>query len=145
MLGSEADAHDVCHDVFIKLAASWPRIRDREKLSSWLFRTTTNLCIDRLRLRKDVDPAALDRLSAGFPHDHRAQYRQALHNLWEKCPRADRALVILRFLEGLEINEIAEVTGSSPRTLARRLKRIRARAARLGLGELIDSQQGVEP
>ncbi len=56
LLGSEAEAEDITQEVFLRLwqgAGSW---RGEAPLGHWLLRTTRNLCIDRLRGRKNTIP-----------------------------------------------------------------------------------------
>ncbi len=56
LLGNEAEAEDITQDVFLRLwqgAGGW---RGDAPLGHWLLRMTRNLCIDRLRGRKDTLP-----------------------------------------------------------------------------------------
>src|SRR5438270_901327 len=65
ILKSKEEARDVCQDVFVRLLEAESILRKGNALVPWLFKVTTNACIDRLRLRKHHDPAALDALIEG--------------------------------------------------------------------------------
>jgi RNA polymerase sigma-70 factor, ECF subfamily len=54
LLGSREDADDVIQEVFLTAFVSWHGLTDHSRLSSWLYRVATNLCLDQLRRRKRI-------------------------------------------------------------------------------------------
>src|SRR3989440_3717885 len=54
LLGSQEDADDVTQEVFVRACISWSGLYERDKLSAWLYRIATNLCVDMLRRRKRI-------------------------------------------------------------------------------------------
>src|SRR6266571_5187530 len=52
LLGNRQDADDVTQEVFVSAYLTWDSLYARDKLSGWLYRIATNLCIDLLRQRK---------------------------------------------------------------------------------------------
>src|SRR3989441_9276585 len=54
LLGSQEDADDVTQEVFVRACISWNGLYERDKLSAWLYRIATNLCVDMLRGRKRI-------------------------------------------------------------------------------------------
>src|SRR5437588_10156386 len=54
LLGNQEDADDVTQEVFVRACMSWNGLYERERLSPWLYRIATNLCVDQLRRRKRI-------------------------------------------------------------------------------------------
>jgi RNA polymerase sigma factor (sigma-70 family) len=114
MLGNRAEAEDVAQEAMLRLwrvARDWRQ--DQAKVSTWLFRVTSNLCTDLLRRRRSVpldgiaepedgQPGAL----AGMIEQDRAK---ALDEALKLLPDRQRQAVILRHLEGFTNPEIAEM------------------------------------
>ena len=112
MLGNRAEAEDVAQEAMLRLwrvARDWRQ--DQAKVSTWLFRVTSNLCTDLLRRRRSVpldgiaepedgQPGAL----AGMIDQDRAR---ALDQALKLLPDRQRQAVILRHLEGFTNPEIA--------------------------------------
>ena len=51
MLGNEEDAYDISQDAFLKAYTNLSSFRGDCKFSSWLYKLTTNLCLDFIRKR----------------------------------------------------------------------------------------------
>lgn len=112
--GDRAEAEDVAQEAMLRLwrqAGDWRQ--GEAKVTTWLFRVTANLCIDRLRKARGQ---ALD--SVPEPEDDRpgadAQLQeqaraQALDTALAELPERQRQAVVLRHIEGLSNPEIAEV------------------------------------
>ncbi|MEL6775229.1 MAG: sigma-70 family RNA polymerase sigma factor, partial [Pseudomonadota bacterium] len=135
MLGDEAEAEDVAQEAMLRLwrqAASW---RSGEaKASTWLYRVTRNLCVDRLRKRRsttDIDdvpepmdpvPAVLDRLA-------KAEESRALAKAIGTLPTRQRDALLLRHFEGCGNPEIAARLDTSVEAVESLLARARRRLA----------------
>lgn len=52
MLGSREEAEEATQDVFMRAYRGLSAFRGESKLSTWIYRITTNVCISRLRLKK---------------------------------------------------------------------------------------------
>src|SRR6266496_5110571 len=52
--GSMEDADDVTQEVFVRACIAWDGLYERNRLSAWLYRIATNLCVDMLRRRKRI-------------------------------------------------------------------------------------------
>ncbi|MEM7508768.1 MAG: RNA polymerase sigma factor [Pseudomonadota bacterium] len=113
VLGDQAEAEDVAQEVMMKLwrqAADW---RPGEaKVTTWLYRVTQNLCIDRIRRRKpvtDIDdiaepadgrPSVLEQLTT-------QERNRALADAIAELPDRQREALVLRHFEALSNPEIA--------------------------------------
>jgi RNA polymerase sigma-70 factor, ECF subfamily len=137
MLRNEQDATDLSQETFVK---AWQAIRGFRKNASfytWLYRITTNLCIDFVRKRdrrptvpfeEAVDPDAdvnVDVPPSNQPSPTDEMRRKELREqidaaLLELSPE-HRAVVQLREFEGLEYAEIAKAVGCSLGTVMSRL------------------------
>src|SRR5437764_5123305 len=54
LLGNQEDADDIRQEVVVRACTSWNGLYERERLSPWLYRIATNLCVDQLRRRKRI-------------------------------------------------------------------------------------------
>ena len=131
LTGSAADAEDVVQDLFVGLPEALERYRDRGRLRPWLRKITVRLALMRLRSgrrRGEVDLAAAG-TSLAAPAGRSDDDAYLWHGL-EQLPEDQRAIVVLRVVEGYSHEEIAELLGIRPGTskvrLHRSLKRLRA-------------------
>ena len=114
----ENDVEDVTQEIFIAALNSLPSFRGDAKFSTWL-RTLTNHKVAefyRKRTRKQEPP--LSPLSEAAAHttgstskalEERVYLQRALQNL----PDNYREIILLRFAEAMQFNEIAEMTGQN--------------------------------
>jgi len=140
-VGSVDEAEDLTQDVFIKVFRSLSTFDRRANFQTWLYSVTRNLCIDHYRaLRKerealnrdlDVDvlaPASPDRspLQILEAQDQAALLRRAL----DRLPPAMRTAVVLRDLQELSYEDIAQKLDLPDGTVKSRISRGRAELAR---------------
>jgi RNA polymerase sigma-70 factor (ECF subfamily) len=104
---------------------------------SWLLRAAHNLCIDRIRrrtVRREVDPEESAELADARPGPERLAASSHAGQLLERAlmglGERDRAIVLLREIEGLRYEEIAEILGMNLGTLKATLHRARERLRR---------------
>ncbi|WP_136440195.1 RNA polymerase sigma factor [Pacificoceanicola onchidii] len=123
MLGNRAEAEDVAQDALLKLWRIAPDWREGEaKVTTWLYRVTANLCIDRMRKARsgpalDAIPEPVDTApsaAAGLQAQARAE---ALQDALNQLPERQRQAVILRHIEGLANPEIAQIMDIGPRAV----------------------------
>ena len=145
ILCDRGDSEDVTQEVFIKV---WRRASDfdgRYSLSTWIYRITCNLCYDRLRRRKvlsffSVTPSLFE---ASSPMALSPEEDFITKETWEIFCRASRHLspkqrtvFTLRDLEGLDTEEVENITGMTPDQIKSNLhiarKRIRQELERYG-------------
>ena len=111
-LGETQQAEDVTQEVFLRLAKGRKRFRRRGKLSTLLYQITLNTCreVKRRRVRAGRLANELTEVtdSAAQPLDPRlTDLTRALDGLSER----QREVVVLRFYEGLDTRETAQVMG----------------------------------
>lgn len=126
MLGDAAEAEEVAQEAFLRLWQQAPRWQPRARVSTWLYRVAHNLCVDRLRRRRDAGAAALDRMSTGVrPSQLLADKELALEVelALAELPERQRAALSLVHYEGLGGAEAAEVLEISVEALESLLSR----------------------
>jgi len=126
MVGRQ-DAADVTQQVFVQVFQSLDRFAGRSSFMTWMYRVTTNECLQWIRRarRRPVQALAFD------PSDHRQSPTDALANkdlLESSLARIDpdlRSVFLLREVEELSYARIAEVLEIAEGTVASRLSRAR--------------------
>lgn len=136
LLRDEDRAWDAMHRTFVTAIKKRSTYRGDGEAVGWLYTIATRTCLDELRTRKRFasEPAA----ERG---DHGAQAgtladRQTVARLLSRFPRRVQEIVVLRFFDELEVQEIAAQTGISERTIARRLRRFLDKARTILAAEL---------
>lgn len=139
-----SDRHDLAQEVWIRVFRNLRRLQEPAKFRSWLGRITTNLFYDELRKRKrHQQPLSLDApiqmadgevgwelpSQAVGPQESLAsqEFYEQLHRAVQELPEAFRQTIVLREIQGLAYEEIAEITGVSLGTVKSRIARARSR------------------
>ncbi|MBS2024994.1 MAG: sigma-70 family RNA polymerase sigma factor, partial [Deltaproteobacteria bacterium] len=123
LLGSDADAWDVVHEVFCALAQEGSLGRIEGKVLTYVYRATTNACLNELRARRMRERKVPGADNA--PEVDRVHARDLLDKLDVKLDDLDRRIVVMWFHDELPQEQIAEVLGVWRRTVGRRLTRLR--------------------
>lgn len=124
-LGASATAEEIAQDIFLELFRNLRKIESPQHLVSWLRRSTVNRCIDhsrRLSTRSEVP--LMDRLhpyAEGQTGD--ALLSESLRRHVSALPEWQRAVVVLRYQEDLDLAEIAETLAIPINTVKSRLHR----------------------
>ena len=138
MLGNQDDALDAAQDTFLRVYKFIGKFDPTQDFSGWLYRIAVNVCHDIARKRGRGNPVSLDaEIEAGrfvepSPHntESSAMFAQegriiarALKTLSEK----ERAAIVLRDMEGLTTEEVAQILGSTPTTVRSQVSSARAK------------------
>jgi RNA polymerase sigma-70 factor (ECF subfamily) len=128
----ESTARDVTQDVFVKLLARITQFRGDSGFRTWLYRMVIHVCIDETRRRRrwtSVDEydseANLTLNSTKPPSDsgEQAELSRLVQAAVGKLTPKLKAVMVLKYFEGLSYDEIAEALGTSPGTVASRMNR----------------------
>ncbi|MEP7271391.1 MAG: sigma-70 family RNA polymerase sigma factor [Acidobacteriota bacterium] len=128
--GEESLARDLTQQVFLKLFSSIGQFRFNSEFSTWLYRLVSNTCMDEHRRRRRFvpwDPSIpIDQLverRTGEEHlgtrELAVSVRKAISELKPKL----RLVILLKYFEEFSYDQMAEVLGCSPGTVASRLNR----------------------
>lgn len=110
-------AQDLAQETFLIGYENLPRLKDHQRLKSWLMGIAGNLVRDHYKRRKmagmpdgmDVELTGLDPLQSAEQQERHEVLYKALAGLSERY----RAVLVKRYLEGLEYPQIAEDLGLS--------------------------------
>ena len=138
--GDREEGADLAQEAFLKAWQGLPSFQGDSSFATWLYRLTTNVCIDYLRgkkRRQGVEPAlSLDDADSGWaePADwdqdpHRrleeTERRKALDRGLERLPEHQRRVLVLRELSGLSYQEIGQELELDLGTVKSRIARAR--------------------
>ena len=118
MLGACSAAEEVTQESLVRLWKAAPDWKaNRAKITTWLYRVTLNLCIDRLRKSNRNSGEVQQEVVDGTPSAERnlqtTERLQALQHALQTLPGRQKQAVILRHIEGLSNAEIADIFGIS--------------------------------
>ncbi len=134
-------AEELAQDVFLELHRNWASMKSPRHVLFWLRRVASHRAIDFARKRKarpemsleeTGEPTVLERVHDSFLSSY-------LERMVASLPEKQRIVIVLRYQEGMELDEIAEVLGLKTATVKtqifRALELLRTKTAhRLGNG-----------
>jgi RNA polymerase sigma-70 factor (ECF subfamily) len=138
ILGDDAEAQDALQEVFVRVIRAMGEFRRQSQPSTWLYRITTNLCLNRIRdgrrRRERLLEVAESQDALATPvAPPSAETRAMLASLLERVPEDLAQVAVYYFVDEMDQAEIAVMLGVSRRTIGYRLDRFRERAlAHLG-------------
>ncbi|MFD8881272.1 RNA polymerase sigma factor [Streptomyces erythrochromogenes] len=132
LMGTRTEAEDAARDAFVSAWRRLPEFRGEAGFGAWLHRIVTNRCLNLLRARRPVaDP---DAVPEPAPPEHRsppvraAESNAAAHDLdlAMRCLSAEqRVCWVLREIEGMPYESIAQTVRISPEAVRARVFRAR--------------------
>jgi RNA polymerase sigma-70 factor (ECF subfamily) len=139
--GKHDEAEDLTQDIFLKVFKSLDKFNRDADFSTWLSSVARNYCIDNYRAGKRErevlveDLVAFDLAPASFGNPHRALEDQDRRSFLRKgldlLPEKLREAVVLRDLQGLSYQEMADRLALPEGTVKSRINRGREELARL--------------
>ncbi|MFV0315538.1 MAG: RNA polymerase sigma factor [Microthrixaceae bacterium] len=148
LCADRGDAEDAAQEALLAIARGIGRFDGRSSLSTWIYRVTTNCCMDELRRRRRrpepvddhseraghlrTEPAlanqgSVDPESVALQSELRAELAAALESL----PEEFRVVVVLRDVADLDYRAIADILDVPVGTVRSRIARGRDRLAKL--------------
>lgn len=128
LLRDRHEAEDVAQESFLKAFREIGRLRDDRAFSGYLYRICVRLCMDRLRLKR-AEPAQFDSVQ---PHSGGAiENRVVIEKCLDLLPSDLRATLVLREIEQLSYEEVAEVMRVPIGTVRSRLHTAREKFRKL--------------
>ena len=140
LVDDREEAADLAQEAFVKAWQGLSAFQGESSFSTWVYRLTTNVCIDHLRKKKrreGVEPAvSLDDENSGWaePADRasdpqqvleQSERGQALARGLARLPDWQRRVLVLRELSGLSYQEIAQALDIDLGTVKSRIARAR--------------------
>ena len=130
MLGNEADARDAAQEVFLRVYKYLGRFKQDQPFFAWVYQITLNVCRDIAKKRQQYNTqfisldngheaaSAVDDNQAGAEESLiRVQERELMLRAIATLPERERAAILLRDLEGLSTEEVADIMKSTATTV----------------------------
>jgi RNA polymerase sigma-70 factor, ECF subfamily len=141
LAGPSLDWEDIVHEVFVVAHQRIRGFRGEANITTWLFSITAKVVQHRRRKerwRRWLSGSADDtagHLPAAVPDPlrmiERKQAAAVVYRVLDRLPERDRQILILRELEELTADEVAELLGIKPANARLRLHRAHARFLRV--------------
>lgn len=144
ILRNREDVEDIAQQVFVKAYFSLKKFDQRAAFSTWLYKITVNECWDLLRKKKvrplvyeselskeqaETYQATEQKAEQGPDVSDRLEVREQLEQWLECLEERDRAMLVLKEMQGFTVDEIAEMMGINGNTVKVRLFRARRKIA----------------
>ncbi|MDH6233161.1 RNA polymerase sigma-70 factor (ECF subfamily) [Mesorhizobium soli] len=139
---NNSDAEDIVQEAYVRAFANLESFRGESTLATWLSRIVINEALGRLRKRRRAAEFAESSgraveakiiqfpLNTGFDDPERTMAQRQILQLVERAidnlPDLYRAVFVARVIEGLSIDETADLLNVRPETVKTRLHRARA-------------------
>jgi RNA polymerase sigma-70 factor (ECF subfamily) len=128
--GDRALADDITQQIFLKLFTAIRQFRGDSEFTTWLYRLVVYACLDERRRRRRLLPwgemVAMKKAGERKPqekHYARLEISEAVQAAIGELKPKFRLPILLKYIEGLSYDEIANVMGCSKGTVASRLNR----------------------
>lgn len=133
LLHDREAAQDATQEVFMRLVKNMDRLAVRGDALPWIYRVTTNHCLNVLRNSgrhaEDLLPADLE--SEGRPAEEALPDRRLAQELLGRFDADTQAVVVGVYVDGMEREEVATALGISKRTVSRRLEKFLSSTRRI--------------
>ncbi len=131
---NERDVEDLVQETLIKVSRNWDSFRGESTLSSWIFQIASNVCVDYFRVRSSKPEMYKEEskiqasssegiLSQIEKKELNACVQDGIAELFE----VDRRILIMYYMDGTPVKEIALAEGISANAAKVRLHRARIR------------------
>lgn len=126
VLNSSSDLEDILQDVWLTMYVRLPSIRAPEAFRSLLYKFAHDTCVNRLRKQGRMEYADLETAAGAPAPDEWNEFElleriELVHKTLDRMTQPHREVLTLRFLEGFDLTEIAQITGVSVGTVKSRL------------------------
>ena len=140
MLQNESDAEDTVQTIFLKAYTNISRFEEKSSISTWLYRIGVNVCTDLLRKRKKEVKSSLyatnseeEEFALEIPDEKenveetvlQKERKEALYRAIHTLKPKQKQLIILREIENLSYEEIADILKMNVGTVKSGINRAR--------------------
>lgn len=133
MCGNRDDAMDVAQETAVRIWRNIGKFTGNAALSTWIYRIATNACLDHLRRRRDslsIDELGEEGYSPVAAESETpeavlqgTETMRSLERALERLPEDQRSAVVLRDVQSLSYDEVADVLGVNLNTVKSRISR----------------------
>ncbi len=143
LIGDKTEAEDIAQEVFLNIYSHSWRYKPQAKFSTWLFKITRNICLNRLRGKRRHPTVSLDspiktekgEIARDIPDKpqvvadailEKKEIQALIKDAIDSLPLKQRMAVILAKYDNLPYQEIARIMGCSVIAIKLRLHRAKA-------------------
>lgn len=134
LLRDEEEAVEAMQDVFVEVVRRGAAL-DVDAPSSFLYRTATNVCLNRIRSRKrkpaDADTDLLERIAVAPEAEERSFVLGLLDRIFAREQVSTREIAVMHLVDGMTLEEVAAEVGLSVSGVRKRLRVLKERVAEL--------------
>jgi RNA polymerase sigma factor (sigma-70 family) len=139
MLGDQGLARDATQDIFIKILLNLAKFSEQSSFSTWVYSITYNYCIDLIRKKKkmpllfteDVGKVSKE-TEVEIPDSVLLEMKQErLEAVMDKMPPGDKAILLMKYIDDLQIREIGDILGKTESAIKMQIMRAKQKAQQL--------------
>ncbi|MBR9919874.1 MAG: RNA polymerase sigma factor [Bacteroidetes bacterium] len=139
LLKDETRAQDAVQDIFTKIFLNLSKFSERSKFSTWVYSITYNYCIDLIRRGKKHQKLFTDEVENPpdvvedeIPDKELLEMEiDRLQAVLEELPPGDKAVLLMKYQQELQIREIAKVLDKTESAIKMKIKRAKERARKI--------------
>ena len=136
MLGDDGLARDATQDIFIKILLNLSKFTEQSSFSTWVYSITYNYCIDLIRKKKKIpllyteDVGRISKESeVEIPDSVLLEMKQErLTKVLDRLPPGDKAILMMKYIDDLQIRDIGEVLGKTESAIKMQIMRAKQKA-----------------
>ena len=141
ILRNDSEAEDVVQETYVQAFTHLDSFRGDSSIATWLARIAMNEALGRLRRQRpsvevnSLAPGVLEAQIIQFPHSAASEdpeksmaqreIQHVVEHAIDELPEAFRLVFITRVIEGMNVEETADILGLKPETVKTRLHRAR--------------------
>jgi len=141
MIGNHEDASDMAQEAFIKAYFNLSKFKGNSKFSTWIYRIATNSCLDEIKKRKKTPTYSMsesieieegeitreieDKSSNIEENFEREEQLKMVNKAIGRLQENHRIIIIMRDVNNMSYEEIAEILKCSTGTVKSRISRAR--------------------
>jgi RNA polymerase sigma-70 factor (ECF subfamily) len=160
LVRDENDAKEIVQEAFLRVYRGLDAFNGQSSFFTWLYRIVTNLSIDLMRkparreaefddgreIKDELDIPLLARIDGADPQDvvRRGEIRIRIQSALDALPPYHRGVILMREIEGMSYEEMAQAMGVSKGTIMSRLFHARQKLQR-ALSDCYEEQVGAHP
>lgn len=135
LLGNPAEAEDALQEVFIRALKALDTFRGESSPMTWLYRICTNHCLNVIRgskrRREKISRQAEQSVVAPGPSGQRMEDIAAVRELLPAFDRRVQEIAVLYYVDGMNLDEVAQEMSMSVPTVRKRLRKFVEKAKRM--------------
>lgn len=137
-MGNYHDASDCAQDTFVKVYRSLSKFKGKAEFSTWLYRIAVNTCknklsslsyrVSKMMVRLDKPKTEIkDESHSPEANLEKSEKSELIQKAIDELPADHKSVIVLRDVEGLSYEKVAEITGYNIGTVKSKLARARER------------------